>query len=101
MPDARCDVDGGPRSLHPLEEVGDGQIAATVLADQRGGDALLHLARGLGVIDEAAIRVAVHIDEPGRHDAAGGIEHLLARPRGQLRGDFDDGVAGYPNVNLA
>ena len=102
VPDAGGDVDGRPRSLDPLEEVGDGQVAAAVLADQRGGDALLHLARGVGVIHEAAIRMAVHVDEPGRHDAAGGIDaparpaprSAAAQPRRWRR-------RRYANVNLA
>ena len=53
----------GMHLLHALEEVGDGHLAAAVLAHQRRGDALSYLARRIRMLVEPAGGVAVHVDE--------------------------------------
>ena len=84
--------------LHALEEVGDRQVAAAVLAHERGGDALVYLARRIRMVVEPAGGVAVHVDEARRDDAAGRIDDSLARARRQVLPYLDDGVAGDADV---
>ncbi len=96
--DAGHDVDGRVNARVALEEVGDRQVAAAILADERQRDALLDLARGVRVIFETAIRVAVHVDEAGRDHAAGRVDDRVAWLRRQVGADLDDRVAGYPHV---
>jgi hypothetical protein len=84
--------------LHALEEVGDWQVAAAILAHERAGDALTYLARRIRMVVEAAGGVAVHIDESWRDDTAGHIDDSLARARRQVLLYLDDGVARDADV---
>ena len=56
-------------------------------------DALRIWLAASGCVVEAAVGVAVHVDEPGRDDAAAGIDDSLARRGGQLGPNLDDRVS--------
>ena len=72
-----------------------------LLANERQRDALLDLARCLGVIFEAAIGMAVHVDEAGRDHASRRIDDGLAGFRAETGADLDDGVARDLDVRRA
>ena len=100
VPDAGGDVDRRTRRIDAFQEIRNGKVASAILADERGRDSLLNLAQSVGAIHQTTVRMAVHVHEPRRHDAIGGIDDDLAITRCQLRRNLDDRVAGDAHVNL-
>ena len=91
-------MDGGVQPRDLFVEVGNRQLAAAVLPDDRGRNALHHLRRGVGCFLNAAIGVAVHVDEPRRDNPAAGIDDPLARTRRQSVAQLCDSIAGDTDI---
>ena len=49
------------------------------MADDLGGDALAHLALGLGIDRQREVGMGLDVDEAGRDGEAGGVDGLLRR----------------------
>ncbi len=85
------DVEGGSLTLDLQEVLAQRTRAAAVLAAQRRGDALAHLARGIGVLQQAGIGVAVHVDEAGGQHQPLRVDDSHACRGLVLRGILDRG----------
>ena len=73
----------------------EGREAA--VAGDLGGDALVCHALGARVVDQADVRVGVHVDEAGGHDLAGGVYDACGF--GVREGSYRlDAVAGDADV---
>ncbi len=101
MSHAGRDVDGRLCRIDSIEKIRDGQLTAAVLADERRRDALLHLARGSWMLFQAAIGVAVDVDESWRDHAAVSFDHLFTGGGRQPGTNVDNRVARHAHVRPA
>lgn len=89
------------QAIDPLVEIGNGQLAAAILTDNGRSNALPHLRFGIRRFVQAAIGMAVHVNEAGRQHLACGVDHPFARLCRQTRTNFSDDIAGDANVDAA
>ena len=95
--DERAEVRRHTSGRDALEKRLDRQRRRSVGPFHQRGDALPHVVVGGRHLEDAAARVRVDVDEPGRDDLAGGVDHARGR-RLDARRDADDGVAAHRDV---
>jgi hypothetical protein len=74
------DVDRRRPPLELREELGQRRPRAAVLADDDRRHALTHGRERLALVEEAAVVVAVRVDEAWREREASGVDDTVARP---------------------
>ncbi len=100
MAGERGQVDRRRLLVEAGEELAERQLRVAVLTHHRGGDPLADGGQGVGVVEERRVGVAVGVDEAGRQDHPGGLDHRLVRRRPDLA-DLGDAVARDADAGAA
>ena len=85
MPRHAGNIYRGRRRLETRVKIPQGKLRFPVLADHDRGDPLARDGGGIEVLQQAAVAMAVHVDETGRQREPAFIEYRIARQRLQVR----------------
>ena len=100
VPGIRGHVDRHRLAVQAGEEIGEGPGRAAVLAHHDRGDPLAHRGEGVGMLEQAAVAVAVGVDEARGQDEAFRVDDGLAG-RGRKRAHLRDAVAPHAHRGRA
>ncbi len=91
------DVHRGGRLLELLEESGQREYGAAILADDDRRDALADIGERVAVLEDLVVGVAVRVNESRREHEAARVDDRLALTPMELP-DVGDAVANDPHI---